>query len=466
MSETAIKEIYTKHSKIYIGLYIFFIFGAAMGDYKVLNTALGALPKIVSAGAIGIAALYILWSGNFKNFKALSRFGILFSSVIIEMIFCSILIWILDLQSFAYIFKGISKISYQLLNILIVLAAVYMFEENAAKYTFFGIAGANFVIIGLGALSTGIGGAVRDMISNITSFGANDVITNSTFIRAIEIHDITFVMGVFFIYFVFFCPGEKYRWLYAGIAMFLFFAGLKRIAFLSLFLGILFALICKLFAARNQRRILIITAFMIVAFCYFYIVIIQKGIFTQFLMDHEIELNGREKIYDYISNFYEVSPSYRGKGYEFCVQLLKSMKGTKEQVVAITAVHNDILKMYVEMGFWGFLLWILTYYVYQTHWYISRCGEKVAACFMAINVYMLITYMTDNTMFYYWSSMVIRMIPLSFFFSPIKEVPLKQTKRWEMNAFQKWRYYKRERDIKQQKKPRMRAPSADNDLYL
>ena len=465
MSET-VKELYTKKSKLFIGLYIFFIFGAAMGDWKVVNTALGALPKVLSAGALGIAILYILWSGNFKNFKALSRFGILFSSIIVGIIFCSIMIWILDMQDFPFIMKGVSKISYQLLNIAIVLAAVYMFEENAAKYTFIGIASANLVIILLGAATTGIGGAIQDMIANITSFGDNDVITNSTFIRAIEIHDITFTMGVFLIYFLFFCPGEKYRFVYAGIAIFLFFAGLKRIAFLSLGLALLFALFCKILSAKHQRRVIMFTAVFIVALCYFYIIIIQKGIFSQFLLDHEIEMNGREKIYDYISNFYEVSPTYRGKGYEFCVQLLKSMKDTKDQVVNITAVHNDILKMYVEMGFWGFLAWILAYYIFQTHWYISRCGEKVAVCFMAINVYMLITYMTDNTMFYYWSSMVIRIIPLSFFFAPVKEVPLPYERKWQMNALQRWRYNKRERDRIERVKPRMRAPSPDNDLYL
>ena len=150
-----------------------------------------------------------------------------------------------------------------------------------------------------------------------------------------------------------------------------------------------------------------------------------------------------------------MSPSYRGRGYEFCVQLLKSMRGTKDQVVAINAVHNDILKMYVEMGFWGFLLWILGYYVFQTHWFITRCGEKVAVCFMAINVYMLITYLTDNTMFYYWSSMVIRMIPMSFFFEPLKERPLRTTNIARMTEWDRWLNKKRMRDQKQQIDPRM-----------
>ena len=196
---------------------------------------------------MGLAVLYILVSGNFKNFKIYYRFGLLFSLIVIVIMFCSIFIWILDLQSFSYIMKGTSKISYQLLNIAIVLAAVYMFEEKAATYTFFGIAGANIVIILIGAATTGIGGAVSDMIANITSFGASDVIYNSTFIRAIEIHDITFVMGVFVIYFIFFCPHEKNRYIYAGIAFFLFFAGLKRIAFLSMLLGVVFAGFCLCF---------------------------------------------------------------------------------------------------------------------------------------------------------------------------------------------------------------------------
>ena len=444
-----------KTSKLFIGLYIFFIFCAAMGDYKVLNAALGALPKIVSAGAAGIALIFFLKSGNFKNHRVFYRFGLLFSSIITVILICSVLIWILDLQSFDYILKGVSKISYQFLNIVIVLCAVYMFEEKAATYTFFGISAANVMIILIGALKAGISTALSDMIANVTTFGANEVVENSTFIRAIEIHDITFVMGVFIIYFLFFCPHEKYRYLYAGIALFLFFAGLKRIAFLSLFCALAFALFCLLLGPKGKVRTLIAVSLSIVAFCYFYIVVIQNGSFTAFCLEHGIELNGRDKIYEYLSDFFKVSPSYGGKGYEYCVQLLRSMKGTKDQVLNITAVHNDILKMYIEMGFWGFLLWITGYYVFQTHWFISRCGEQVAVCFMTVNVYMLVTYLTDNTMFYYWSSMVIRMIPMCFFFSPLKEAPLKSDNPLYLGRFDRWRYKKRQRDEKERKEPRM-----------
>ena len=220
--------------------------------------------------------------------------------------------------------------------------------------------------------------------------------------------------------------------------------------------AILFAIFCLMIGPKGKTRTLWITAIVIVIFCYYYITIIQNGVFTRFCIDRDIELNGRERIYDFISNFYKVSPTYRGKGYEFCVHLLKSMKGTKDQVVAINAVHNDILKMYVEMGFWGFFLWIMTYYIYQTHWFITRCGELTAVCFMTINVYMLVSYMTDNTMFYYWSSMIIRMLPMCYFYSPEKLPKLKNTSRLSMTKFQKWRFDKRLRDEFDKRTPRMR----------
>lgn len=446
--------LYTKNSKVYIGLYIFFIFAAAMGDWKVINTALGGLPKVASAGAAGVAFIYLLWSGNFKNAKVLSHFFVMYVSVIAGILLWSVMLWILDFQTVGYIMKGASKMSFQFLNILIVISAGYMFEKDAAKYTFFGLALGNIVIIILGALTTGIGGAISDMFKNLISFGASDVVENSKFIRAIEIHDITFVMGVYVIYFLFFCHGEKKRLLYAGLALFLFMAGLKRIAFLSMLLAILFAAFAFWLNPKSQARLVTLVSFAIVVFCYYYLSIIHSGAFTAFLEAHDIELMGREKIYDFISNFYTISPAYRGKGYEFCVQLLRSMKGTKDQVVNITAVHNDILKMYVELGFWGFFVWIMWYYVYQTHWFLTRCGEKTAVCFMTINLYMLVSYMTDNNMFYYWSSMAIRVIPMAFFFDPIKEAQLKIKDNDEMTKFERKLLAKREKAREQQREAR------------
>ncbi|MBQ7718636.1 MAG: O-antigen ligase family protein [Clostridia bacterium] len=445
---------YTKNSKAYKGFYIFFIFCAAMGDWKVINLALGGLPKVVSAGAVGLALIYLMWSGNFKNIKVLFHLFMIYVSIIMGVILWSVIIWILDFQTVGYILKGVSKMSFQFLNILIVVSAGYMFEEKAAKYTFFGLALGNFVIIILGALTTGVGGAISDMIKNITSFGASELVENSKFIRAIEIHDITFVMGVYVIYFLFFCHGEKHRYLYAGIALFLFVAGLKRIAFVSMLLALAVGAFASWLNPKSQVRFVTVMSLIVVVFCYYYLSIIHSGAFTAFLEEHEIELMGREKIYDFISKFYTISPSYRGKGYEFCVQLLRTMKGTKDQVVNITAVHNDILKMYVELGFWGFLMWIMWYYVYQTHWFLTRCGEKVAVCFITINTYMLVSYMTDNTMFYYWSSMAIRIIPMSFFFDPVKEMQLKIKDTDEMTKFERKLLEKREKSQGQSRKAR------------
>ena len=58
---------------------------------------------------MAVVSAYLFWSGDFRNLKELSRFALMFSSVIFGIIFCSILIWIIDLQSFQYIMKGVSR---------------------------------------------------------------------------------------------------------------------------------------------------------------------------------------------------------------------------------------------------------------------------------------------------------------------------------------------------------------------
>ena len=67
---------------------------------------------------------------------------------------------------------------------------------------------------------------------------------------------------------------------------------------------------------------------------------------------------------------------------------------------------------------------------------------------------MLVSYMTDNTMFYYWSSMAIRIIPMSFFFDPVKEMQLKIKDTDEMTKFERKLFEKREKSQGQSRKAR------------
>ena len=76
--------------------------------------------------------------------------------------------------------------------------------------------------------------------------------------------------------------------------------------------------------------------------------------------------------------------------------------------------HNDILKVFVEMGFLGFVLWSGIQYVIGPIFWTKYADNNTALLYMADLGYMTITYLTDNTAFYFWSTMALRIIVLSY----------------------------------------------------
>ena len=69
--------------------------------------------------------------------------------------------------------------------------------------------------------------------------------------------------------------------------------------------------------------------------------------------------------------------------------------------IGVGAVHNDFLDYFINLGFWGFLLWLVTFTLVRTRFFGRdgfTDGEISAA---AILLYVLIVSATDNTMNYH-----------------------------------------------------------------
>ena len=76
--------------------------------------------------------------------------------------------------------------------------------------------------------------------------------------------------------------------------------------------------------------------------------------------------------------------------------------------------HNDILKVFVELGFPGFLIWSVLQYIVSPLFFLKYADDKTALLYISELGYMTMTYLTDNTAFYFWSTMALRIIVLSF----------------------------------------------------
>ena len=62
----------------------------------------------------------------------------------------------------------------------------------------------------------------------------------------------------------------------------------------------------------------------------------------------------------------------------------------------------------------GFTLWAgISYILYPAYW-MTRHNTETGMLYMAVLAYMSVTYLTDNTAFYFWSCIGLRLIPMSY----------------------------------------------------
>ena len=91
-------------------------------------------------------------------------------------------------------------------------------------------------------------------------------------------------------------------------------------------------------------------------------------------------------------------------------------------------LHNDILKIFIELGALGFTLWAgINYILYPAYW-MNRHDKETGILYMALLAYMTVTYLTDNTAFYFWSCIGLRLIPMSYSYRIINAGKQKQWK--------------------------------------
>jgi len=84
--------------------------------------------------------------------------------------------------------------------------------------------------------------------------------------------------------------------------------------------------------------------------------------------------------------------------------------------IGVVALHNNILTIYIELGFLGFWAWMIYTWVFQVNWMINHWGEKTGMLFFLCEMYIFITYTTDNTLYYFFTSLVLRLMPLAYAF--------------------------------------------------
>ena len=271
----------------------------------------------------------------------------------------------------------------------------------------------------------GIAESISSVVTCIVTFGEAE-----GFVRALEIHDITFLFGQFFIYYMMFAPREtpterRLRLVSIGLCLFFMLVGLKRSTLPAVALMCIYVKLVRKF--KNPHKYIYATGVGLFLFFYVYLYLTRSGILVAFLESFGIDMMGRNVLWSLPNSYYELSPFWKGLGFEKVTELV-NMWCDQGLINRPYPLHNDILRTFIELGALGFTLWSGILYILYPIFWKKKYDTETSLLYMSILAYMTVTYLTDNTAFYFWSCIGLRMIPMSYSYRIFKN---EKRRRWK-----------------------------------
>ena len=341
------------------------------------------------------AFVYFLARPDISKAAVSLKSALVFAVPLLVIVLSSMLVWIIDKSELSTIMRGLSGCLVYTNILSCALAAgsvMYVFGENGIWFNLVSILASNLLMILTIIASDGIGAFFGEFIKLVLSFAEN---TGETIVKA-EIHELAFCLGAYIIYMLYKPKKKLWFWALFAVTCFCFLAAFKRIAMVAIavvaVIRIIFFLIRKISekaVIRAANTVMLIMTILLVA----YILVIKLDVFT-YMEKAGIETNGRAFIYSHVNEYYDFSPLFPGRGIGFLTYQLNEVVS-----LGVSAVHNDFLQFYIDLGFFGYILWLLSMTVLRTA-YFGKDDADTALITMLLTVYLIIVSSTDNTMNY------------------------------------------------------------------
>lgn len=344
----------------------------------------------------GSAVLVFLYKPNIA--RGFTAFGAacVYSTPLLVTTVVSLFIWFAGTADTTVISRGIST-AYVYTNMLSsALGAgslLYIFGKRGIWYNLLAILIANMLIILTVIAQNGIVPYFSEFVTLIITFAD---VTGDVIIQA-EIHELAFCLGAYLIYMLYKPQKNIVYFILLFLTLFCFLSAFKRIAMIAiaiaLILGYLLKIIAK-FVPKTAGRLIIVFTFAIIALLVGYIAIIKMGVF-ELLEQAGINTSGRVGIYDAVDEFYEFHPSFLGNGIGFLTYQLNTYMN-----VGVASVHNDFLQHFIDLGFWGYIIWLISMTLIRVRYFGRNGNIDNAIVTLMLTVYLIVVSSTDNTMNY------------------------------------------------------------------
>lgn len=342
------------------------------------------------------ATLIFLYKPNIARGFTVFRDACVYSIPLAVITAVSLFIWFMETVDIRFISRGLSS-SFVYMNMLsFALAAgamLYIFGKRGIWYNLLAILIANILMIITVIAENGLGKYFSEFITLIITFAD---VTGDIIVQA-EIHELAFCLGAYLIYMLFKPKKDIVYIILLILSVFCFLSAFKRIAIIAIAVALVFGYVLKFIARYNKKtasRLVTLLTVAIILVLIGYIALI-KGDAFELLEKAGIKTSGRVGIYNAVDDFYEFDPGFAGNGIGFLTYQLNTLMN-----IGVASIHNDFLQHYIDLGFWGYIVWLVSMTLVRV-WYFGRRGnvENAIITFMLM-VYLIIASSTDNTMNY------------------------------------------------------------------
>ena len=342
------------------------------------------------------AFVVFLYKPNIARGVASMKDTLVYCTPLIITVVVSLFIWFVGQVDTSVISRGLSALFIYNNMISFTLAAVaflYIFGEKGIWYNLIAILIANIMMILTIIAQNGIGVFLSELITLIITFAGQ---TGDVIVQA-EIHELAFCLGAYLIYMLLKPKKSAAYFILLGLTSFCFVAAFKRIGMIAIVVALVFGWMLR-FIARFKKdtaaRLTIIFTVLLVGILVGYVAIIKMDVFT-LIEKAGIDTSGRVVIYKAVDKFYEFSPEFLGNGIGFLTYQLSTHMN-----VGVNSVHNDFLQYFIDLGFWGYILWLLSMTLVRVCHFGSKGKTENAIITFALTIYIVIVSSTDNTLNY------------------------------------------------------------------
>lgn len=380
------------------------------------------LKYAVNLAITGWAVVAFVVRPQFERVKFCLRFFLLFFFPYMLFWTWSVGIWISEFQTLDYVIRGSKNIMYMLTNILYVCSAIYLFDLDAIPYTLASMTLANGLVMLEVMRSSGPAELISEYLRLLITF-ADDT---GGVMAELELHDMVFGWGVFLIYFAIHRERDRRLRIWGlGLCFFFFTLALKRIAVPAVVAAIFLYFLLRHRRPRFLKAVVWLSAIVTILGILGYLSIIKSGLFFQLAEEYGIDLMSRDRLYSYYEDFYDVVPTYLGRGIRFIYTY--GTEHSEGMDIPIEAIHNVYLELFIEVGFACWVTWLFYELIFRIDWIADRYTWDAALVVVPMNLYVFFTYLTDNTSFYFPINVTYRLAIMAWVYEIMeqKNIPYK-----------------------------------------